>query len=105
VPDPRPAAANAPDADTPAPAQPTEHAAPGANTYALVGVKHLWSVAAALCLVAAAVLAWRGHYDATFVTATLGVVAWFLDQRGLFRARVNAEIEREEGAEVDEEVE
>jgi len=60
---------------------------PQANTYTLFGVKRAWSIVAALCLVVAGVFGWRGHYDGTFVAATLGVVAWFLDQRNLLRAR------------------
>ena len=58
-----------------------------ANTYALFGVKRMWSFVAVLCLVAAVVLGWRGHLDATFITAALGLLAWFLDQRNLIRAR------------------
>jgi hypothetical protein len=75
-----------------------------ANTYTLFGVKRLWSAVAALCLVTAAVLGWRGHYDGTFVAATLGVVAWFLDQRNLLRARsIEADAAFEEGVEIEEE--
>lgn len=66
---------------------PTHAPAPQANTYSLFGVKRAWSIVAALCLVGACVLGWRGHYDGTFVVATLGVVAWFIDQRNLLRAR------------------
>ncbi len=64
--------------------------APPANTYALFGVKRLWSIVAALCLAGAGLFGWRGHLDATFITATLGVVAWFIDQRNLIRARSGA---------------
>ena len=67
--------------------EPLQKDAPHANSYTLFGVKRLWSIAAVLCLVVAAVLGWRGHLDATFIAATLGVVAWFLDQRNLLRAR------------------
>jgi hypothetical protein len=83
----------------PSPAVP----APVANTYIMFGVKRLWSVAAAWCLVTAVVLGWRGHFDATFVVATLGVVAWFLDQRDLLRARsIEADAAKEESGEFDE---
>ena len=68
---------------TPAPAAPLSRA----RAYAPSGVKRPWSAAAALCLIAAAVLGSLGRLDATFVVATLGVVAWFLDQRNLLRAR------------------
>ena len=40
-----------------------------------------WIIVAGLCLVAAVLLWWRSHLSATFVVATLGVVAWFLDLR------------------------
>jgi len=77
--------------DTPAGAQlpaPADDAGlRAANTYAVFGVKRLWSFVAALCLVAAVVLGWRGHLDATFITAAVGLLAWFLDQRNLIRAR------------------
>jgi hypothetical protein len=77
---------------------------PQVNTYTLFGVKRLWSAVAALCLVVAAVLGWRGHYDGTFVAATLGVVAWFLDQRNLLRARIiEADAAFAEEVEIEEE--
>jgi hypothetical protein len=77
--------------------------APQANTYRLLGVKRGWSVAAALCLVVACALGWRGHYDGTFVVATLGLVAWFLDQRNLLRARsIENDLDEEDVAESQE---
>jgi hypothetical protein len=67
-----------------------------AHTYTLFGVQRLWRLASGLCLVAAIVLGLRGHLNATFVVATLGVVAWFLDQRNLLRARsIEADVESE----------
>ena len=57
---------------------------------------------AGLCLLCAVVLGWRNHLDATFVVATLGVVAWFLDQRNLLPAR---NIETDTTQEEDEGVE
>ncbi len=81
----------------------TDDAAQTPNTYALFGVKRLWLVVSAACLIGAALLGWRGQLDATFVTATLGVVAWFLDQRNLLRARnIEAHAEQDEETEVDE---
>jgi|GEM_PF-1359854 len=75
-----------------------------AQTYALLGVQRLWRAAAVLCLLVAAVLGWRGRLDATFVVATLGVVAWFLDQRNLLRARsIEAATDEEESTELAEE--
>ena len=43
--------------------------------------KHAWTLAAVVLLVAAALLLWLGHAEATFVVATLGVLAWFLNVR------------------------
>lgn len=40
-----------------------------------------WSIVAGLCLVAAAALWVLVGVDAAFVVATLGVLAWFWDQR------------------------
>ena len=78
--------------------------APPANTYVLLGVRRLWSFVAALCLLCAIVLGWRGQLDATFVAATLGVVAWFLDQRNLLRARsIEADDRLAESEEVEDE--
>jgi len=74
------------------------------NTYTLFGVKRLWSLVAGLCLLCAVVLGWRNHLDATFVAATLGVVAWFLDQRNLLRARsIEADATEAESEEIDDE--
>ncbi|HKP73351.1 MAG TPA: hypothetical protein VJT82_10470 [Pyrinomonadaceae bacterium] len=75
-----------------------------------------WSVAAGACLLVALGLLLSGHADAAFVAATLGVVAWFWDQRNRLRARgiesgrrfrraaedEDEEIEDEEGAVRDE---
>jgi len=49
--------------------------------------ERLWIIVAALLVVAAAVFLWRNNLSATFVTATLGAVAWFLSYR--FRLRAN----------------
>lgn len=40
-----------------------------------------WLWAAALCVVAASVCLVLGFYDAAFVAAAVGVVAWFLNVR------------------------
>ena len=78
--------------------------ASAANTYTLFGVKRAWSIVAALCLVVAGVLGWRGHYDGMFVVATLGVVAWFIDQRNLLRARsIEADIAEDDFASEEDE--
>src|SRR5437588_9771987 len=78
--------------------------APHTNAYTLIGIKRLWSVVAGLCLLIAIVLGWRNHLDATFVVATLGVVAWFLDQRNRLRARsIEANAQQKEDEEIDDE--
>lgn len=58
-------------------------------------------IVAGLFLGAAAVLLWWNHLTPAFVTATLGIVAWFLSFRAQARARVAAEspIERDEDIE------
>jgi len=38
-------------------------------------------IAAGVCIVAAVVLLWRGDFNAAFVAAVLGLVAWFLNYR------------------------
>ena len=43
--------------------------------------KRAWMVVACVLLVASAALLWRGYAEATFVVATLGVLAWFLNVR------------------------
>jgi hypothetical protein len=44
-----------------------------------------WLLAALACAVASAACWWRGLGDAAFVTAALGVVCYFLNQRGKYR--------------------
>ncbi|HLL16718.1 MAG TPA: hypothetical protein VK388_16795 [Pyrinomonadaceae bacterium] len=46
-----------------------------------------WSVVAGLCLLAAAALLLFGRMDSAFVVATLGVVAWFWNERNRLRPR------------------
>ena len=43
--------------------------------------RHAWTVVAVVLLVAAGLLLWLGYAEATFVVATLGVLAWFLNVR------------------------
>ena len=63
--------------------------------------ERLFSIVAGLSLVAAAVLLWRNNLTAAFVSATLGIVAWFLSFRAQTRARVAAQspLERDEDIE------
>jgi hypothetical protein len=44
-----------------------------------------WSIAAGVCLFVAAVVLLLGRMDAAFVVATLGVVAWFWNERNRLR--------------------
>jgi hypothetical protein len=44
-----------------------------------------WSIVAGLCLLVAAALLPAGRMDAAFVVATLGVVAWFWNERNRLR--------------------
>jgi hypothetical protein len=52
-------------------------------------MKSLWVIIAALCTVAAIVLIIRLNYEAAFVVAALGVVAWFLNYRGQVKSRLD----------------
>ncbi|MBA3323581.1 MAG: hypothetical protein H0T45_19340 [Pyrinomonadaceae bacterium] len=55
------------------------------NYFAVLLHERRWSVVAALCLLLAAIMLWRRQLDATFVIATLGALAWFLDIRNRLR--------------------
>lgn len=44
-------------------------------------MKTLWLALAGCCIAAAAVLMVLGHFDAAFVVAVVGMVAWFLNYR------------------------
>lgn len=46
-----------------------------------------WLVAAGVCLLVAAVVLLLGRMDAAFVVATLGVVAWFWNERNRLRPK------------------
>jgi hypothetical protein len=63
--------------------------------------ERVFTIIAGLFLLTAAVLILWNNLTAAFVTATLGVVAWFLSFRAQARARVTAEspIERDEDIE------
>ena len=62
----------------------------------------MFTIVAGLCLLAAAVLLWRNNLTAAFVSATLGVVAWFFSFRAQTRARVAAESPVEEDEDLEE---
>jgi hypothetical protein len=60
--------------------------------------ERVFTILSGLFLLAAAILLWWNKLTAAFVTATLGIVAWFISYRAQTRARVAAEspIERDE---------
>ena len=54
-------------------------------------IERVFTILSGLFLIAAALLLWWHNLTAAFVTATLGIVAWFLSFRAQTRARVAAE--------------
>ena len=60
--------------------------------------ERVFTILSGLFLLAAVVLLWWNNLTAAFVTATLGIAAWFLSYRAQTRARVAAEspVERDE---------
>jgi hypothetical protein len=63
-------------------------ATPFALAAASLLARRRWSFVAGACLVAAVALWLTVGADGAFVAATLGVVAWFWDQRNRLRAQV-----------------
>lgn len=61
-----------------------------------------WLLGACLCVLAAAACLVLGYYDAAFVTAALGAVAWFLNYRARL-PRPEDEVDDEEDVNEDEE--
>ena len=53
-------------------------------------MKLFWMIVSGACIVAAAFFLLRGNLDAAFVTAALGLVAWFLNYRIQMKAIVDA---------------
>ena len=53
--------------------------------------ERVFTLLSGLFLLSAAVLVWWNNLTAAFVTATLGIVAWFISLRARARARVTAE--------------
>jgi hypothetical protein len=51
-------------------------------------MRHAWITGSMLCLIVAAVLLLRENYDAAFVAAALGMVAWFLNYRSKIRETI-----------------
>ena len=48
----------------------------------------IWIVVSILCLIAATIFLLRENYDAAFVLAALGALAWFLNLRSKLRATI-----------------
>ena len=51
----------------------------------------IWTIASILCLIAAAIFVLRENYDAAFVLAALGAIAWILNYRFQIRGTINEE--------------
>jgi protein-S-isoprenylcysteine O-methyltransferase Ste14 len=69
-------------------------------------MKTVWVAIAAVCMVAAIVLVIRLNFEAAFIVAALGAVAWFLNYRQQVRTRLGGledEDKSFEGRGVDEE--
>lgn len=52
-------------------------------------MSRLWIIITALCSLIAIVFIIRLNYDAAFVVAAVGVVAWFLNYRAEVKRRLN----------------
>ena len=63
--------------------------------------ERVFTILSGLFLLAAAVLLWWNNLTAAFVTATLGIVAWFLS----FRAQARTQVAAESPIESDEDIE
>ena len=66
----------------------------------MLPVERAWTLVSILCLIAAAVLLLLENYNAAFVAAALGAVAWFMDYRSKIRGTI---IEAEETTDDDRE--
>ena len=53
-------------------------------------MKAVWLIVALMLAVVAVVCMWRGNFDAAFVAAVLGAVAWFLNYRAQAKAAIVA---------------
>ena len=65
-------------------------------------MERIWIILAAVLVILAAAFLWRNNVSATFVTATLGAVAWFLSYRAQISAKLAATEADPEEAETDE---
>jgi hypothetical protein len=62
----------------------------------------IFTIVSGLLLLTALIFLWRNNLSAAFVSATLGVVAWFLSYRAQLRAKIAAEAPIEKDDEIDE---
>lgn len=53
-------------------------------------IERTFTVVSGLLLLVALIFLWRNNLSAAFVSATLGVVAWFLGYRAQLRAKIAA---------------
>ena len=51
-------------------------------------MKHFWMAVALACLSFAAMALWRQNFDAAFVSATIGALAWFLNYRARMKGLI-----------------
>ena len=65
-------------------------------------MKLFWLILAGCCIVVAAVFLLRGNFDAAFVVAAVGMVAWFLNYRMQVREQLAARDSQEENVEVND---
>jgi uncharacterized membrane protein len=64
-------------------------------------MERVWLIVATLCLVVAALFLWRArvnevYFNAAFVAAALGVVAWFLRVRAQLRKTIPPDVNPQE---------
>lgn len=59
--------------------------------------ERVWMIAAGLCMaVAAYALLWRWNLDVAFISATLGIICWFLSLRNRLKKTIVKESEIDE---------
>lgn len=59
--------------------------------------EHVWLVVAAVFMVIAAfALLWLGSVEVAFVTATIGIVAWFLNLRNRLKKTIPATVDEDD---------
>lgn len=53
-------------------------------------MKLFWMIVAGVCILVAAFFLWRRDLNTAFVSATLGIVAWFLNYRAQLKEIISA---------------